>query len=314
MWAFAAATVLLVLLTLRRLGATPPQLLLAAALVGLVPLLLGSVVLTRYDHWPALLGAGALAALVAGRDRLAFAVLGLAAAAKIYPLVLLPPMLVHVARTRGRSEAGLALGVFAAAAALVVLPFALVAPDGLAASVERQLGRPLQIESLGASFLLAANQAGLYEPSVVSTHGSQNLAGALPDVLATAQTVVQGLALVAVWGLFARGPATPARLAAASAASVVVFVALGKVLSPQFLLWLVPVVPLVLGRGRAAVLGFLAAALVATHLWFPSRYWDVVDLEPVGLLVLVRNALLLALAGILLVLTARREPAEPRSG
>ncbi|HSK15760.1 MAG TPA: glycosyltransferase 87 family protein [Gaiellaceae bacterium] len=314
MWALAAATLLLVLLTLYRLGAAPQQLLVASALVGVAPLVLGSVVLTRYDHWPALLGAAALAALVAGRDRLAFAVLGLAAAAKIYPLVFLPPMLVHVARTRGRSEAGIALGVFVAAVALVVVPLAVVAPDGLAASLERQVGRPLQIESLGASILLAANQAGLYEPTVVSSHGSQNLAGGLPDGLAAAQTVVQALVLVAVWALFARGPATPARVAAASAASVVVFVALGKVLSPQFLIWLVPLVPLVLGRGRVAVLGLLAAALAATHLWFPSRYWDVVDLEPVGLLVLVRNVLLLALAGLLVALTLRREPAEPRSG
>jgi uncharacterized membrane protein len=312
MWALAAGALLLVLVTLRRLGASPPELLAAAFVVGLVPLLLGSVVLTRYDHWPALLAAAALAALVGGRDRIAFVLLGLAAVAKIYPLVLLPPMLAYTARTRGTREAALALAAFAAAVAAVVTPFLLVAPEGLWGSLERQLGRPLQIESLSASVLLAAKQLGLYEPTVVSTHGSQNLAGALPDALATAQTVVQGLALLAVWALFARGPATSARLAVAVAASVVVFVAFGKVLSPQFLVWLVPVVPLVLGRGRLAALGLLVAAFLTTHAWFPRRYWDVVDLEPVGLLVLARNLLLVALAGLLLALTARSGPAGIR--
>ena len=124
---------------------------------------------------------------------------------------------------------------------MIVVPFALIAPEGLADSVERQLGRPLQIESLGASLLLAAKQLGLYDPVVVSSHGSQNLDGSLPDALAGAQTVLQAAALIAVWILFARGPATPERLVAACAASVVVFVAFGKVLSPQFLIWLVPV-------------------------------------------------------------------------
>jgi hypothetical protein len=159
--------------------------------------------------------------------------------------------------------------------------------------------------------LLAGHQLGLYDPSVVSSHGSQNLTGPLPDALATAQTVLQAAALVAVWLLFARGPATPARLVAACAASVAVFVAFGKVLSPQFLIWLVPVAALVARRGGIAAGAFLGAALVTTHVWFPTRYWDVVDLEPVGWLVFVRNVLLVALVVVLGVATARaRAPAR----
>jgi hypothetical protein len=163
--------------------------------------------------------------------------------------------------------------------------------------------------------LLAAHQLGLYDPTVVSTHGSQNLSGDLPDVLATVQTVIQGLALVGVWLLFLRGPATAARLTPACAASVVVFVAFGKVLSPQFLIWLVPLVPLVLAWPATTAWVLAAAAYVTTHLWFPTRYWDMVDLQPVGWLVLVRNLLLVALAAALVaaLATRRPEPAAPRS-
>ncbi len=78
-----------------------------------------------------------------------------------------------------------------------------------------------------------------------SSHGSQNLAGGAPDVLAATQSVLQAAALVATWILFARGPASPSRLLLASAAALVAFVSLGKVLSPQFLIWLIPVIPLV---------------------------------------------------------------------
>ena len=310
----AAAALAFVLLALSALGAPPGRLLFAAVLVGLFPLALGTVVLTRYDLWPAALAAGALAALLAGRGRIALGVLALAVAAKVYPLVLLPPALLFVWRRRGPAEAAACLAAFVAVLAVVVAPFAVVAPEGLLDSLDRQLGRPLQVESLGASFLLAGKQLGLYDPIVVSTHGSQNLDGALPDALAGIQTVLQAVALLAVWALAARGPLTPARVAAASAASVVVFVAFGKVLSPQFLIWLVPLVPLVAGRAGIAAAALLGAALVTTHLWFPRSYWDMVALEWEGWLVLARNLVLVALAGLLVVATARRGSAEPRSG
>ena len=60
-------------------------------------------------------------------------------------------------------------------------------------------------------------------------------------------------ALVWIW---LRRPGTAEELVRWSAAALVAFVALGKVLSPQFLIWLAPVVPLVAGvRGlRASVL------------------------------------------------------------
>jgi multisubunit Na+/H+ antiporter MnhC subunit len=311
MWLCAAAVLVLAVQGVAALGGSPTRLLVVAAGIGLFPLALGTVVLTRYDLWPAALTAAALAAVLSGRERLGLAVLGLAVATKIYPLVLLPPLLVYVARRKGGREAAIGFGAFAAAVAVVVVPFAVVAPEGLADSVERQLGRPLQIESLGASLLLAANQLGLYQPAVVSSHGSQNLVGPLPDALATTQIVLQAAALVLVWFLFARGPATPARLVAACAASVVVFVAVGKVLSPQFLIWLVPVVALAAGRAGLAAGALLGAALVTTHLWFPNRYWDLVDLQPIGWLAFVRNVLLLALAVVLGVVMARaRAPAR----
>ena len=82
--------------------------------------------------------------------------------------------------------------------------------------------------------------------------------------------------------------------------------AFGKVLSPQFLIWLVPLVPLLAGGTGAAASAVLACALVVTQLWFPFRYWDVVALSGAGWLVLARDLLLVGLFGVLAVATRRR--------
>jgi hypothetical protein len=312
MWACAVATIVLLAVTLAAAGAGTVRLNAATAFAGIAPLLLGSVILTRFDLWPAALAAGALAALVSGRDRLGLGVLGLATAAKLYPAVLLPIALVWVARRRGPREAALGLGVFAAVIVVIVLPLAILSPGGVAHSLTTQLGRPLQIESLGAAILLAAHQLGVYDPTVVSTHGSQNLSGSLPGAVAAVETALQLVALVAVWLLFARGRPDRERLLVASAAAVVAFIAFGKVLSPQFLIWLLPLVPLVGGSAGIAACWVFAGALVTTQLWFPHRYWDVVALEPAGWLVLVRDLLLVALLAVL-VAAIRPGSGAPRT-
>ena len=59
-----------------------------------------------------------------------------------------------------------------AVAAAAFVPFAVLAPHGLWSSLTGQLSRPLQIESLGAAIFTTFGH-----PRVISTHGSQNVAG-----------------------------------------------------------------------------------------------------------------------------------------
>src|SRR5206468_403455 len=159
------------------------------------------------------------------------------------------------ARVRGRREVWSGLGIFAAVMAACFLPFVILSPGGVAHSIGTQLGRPLQIESLGASLLLAAEQLGLYDATVVNSHGSQNLAGSLPDALASIQTAFQVVAVGVVWALFAARERGREGLIVAFAGAVAAFVAFGKVLSPQFLIWLLPLVPAVAGATGLAASG-----------------------------------------------------------
>ena len=267
----------------------------AAFVVAVSPVLAGSLILSRFDLWPSLLAAGAVGALLARRHRLGWALLGLAVAAKLWPAVLVPPALAW-AFVHGRTRAALA-GV--AAFGIVVLPFAILAPHGLYESVRGQVDRPLQIESLGASLLTAFGQ-----PAIITSHGSQSIVG--HGLLAAGFAAVQALTLVALWLAFARGPVDRDRYLRYSAACVCAFVAFGKVLSPQFLLWLVPFVPLVRGRRGLLASGLLVSALVLTQVWFPWRYWRYVGGFHLAGVVLARNLVLVALLAVLAWPVARR--------
>jgi hypothetical protein len=304
------ALVALVALTLLALRAPPGRLVPALVFTALAPLALGSVVLSRFDLWPAALTVGALAALVSRRERLGLGVLAVAVAAKLWPGLLLPPALVFVWRRRGRREALVCAGIFLAVLAALFVPFLALAPDGVWSSLTRQADRPLQIESLGAALLIAAHHLFGAGVTVSSSSGSQNLSGDTADAVAVAQTVVQILLVVGVWVWFARGPAERERLVQAAAALVAIFVAFGKVLSPQFLIWLIPLVPLVRGRRGLATAGMLAVALVLTQIEFPFRYWRLVALEELpSWILLIRDVVLVALAGVL-VLPLRRPRGE----
>jgi Glycosyltransferase family 87 len=296
----AAASALTAFLLVRQ-GAGSLRLVAATLLAGLAPLALGPVVLSRFDLWPAALTVAALAALVGERRRVGFALLGAAIAAKVYPVVLFPLAVTYVWRRHGRRE-GIASGLVGIGVVLAcVLPFAAAAPDGVWSSVSGQARRPLQLESVGAGALLAAHQLWGYAVSGMSSHGSDNLAGRLPDSLAAAQSLLVAVALVALWFAFARGPATRDRFLRYSAAAVCAFVAFGKVLSPQYLIWLIPLIPLVRGRRGVAAAALFVATLVLTQLWFPSRYIELVyGLDSrASWLVFARDLLLVALVLVL---------------
>jgi 8-oxo-dGTP pyrophosphatase MutT (NUDIX family) len=301
MVACGAAAIVATAVALVALGRGPPELAAGLAFVAVMPLALGSVVLSRFDLWPAALVAAALAALLVGRGRLSFGLLGLGVATKIYPIVLVPLAAAYLWRRRGRREALVGLGVLATVLLACFVPFAVIGPHGVWAAVDRQIGRPLQLETLGAGILLAAHHLFGLGLTMRSAAGSQNLVGTGPEVLSVLQTVLQVGALAGIWRWFVRGPHDRERLVQSAAAAVCAFVALGKVLSPQFLIWLAFPVVLVRGRRGLAAGALLGAALVLTQLWFPYRYWELVfgfD-ETASWLVLARDLALLGVLGVL---------------
>ena len=299
-----SATIVVVALVLARIGATRARLCTALLLLALSPVALGPISLNTYDAWPAFLTVAALALVLAGAAVPAFALLGLAFAAKVYPIVLVPPALAFVWRTAGRRAASWAAATFAAVAAAVVVPFLVLAPHGLAESFRAQAGRALQVESLGGSLLAVADRLGWYSATVVHRTGhaiSYDLSGSLPRSLAAASSVAQALAVLAAAWLYLRGRDEPARLVAACAVAVVGFLAFTRFFSPQYLVWFLPFAVLL---GPVEWL-LTALALVLAQVWF-FHYRDVFSLGGYVWLVLLRDLVVVALFAVVLLELRRR--------
>jgi uncharacterized membrane protein len=309
----ACLAVVGVVLALRALGATAAHELVALGVVTGAPLLLGPVVLSRFDYWPAALAVLALAALLHERVAAAAVLAGVAIGAKLWPAVLLPFALVWLWRRRGTRSAVAFGGVAVAVVAAIFIPFIALSPAGVWHSVRVQFVRPLQLESLGSAVLITAHHLFGGGLGVGNAYGSQNALSAASGPAAAVTTVLLVLALVAVFVGFVRGEPTGARLVAACAAATAALLAFGKVFSPQFLIWLVPLVPLVPSLVADAL---LAAALLLTQTWFPRNYWDFANGLYVreSLEVLARDIVVVALFAVLATRVLRRaRAARPAS-
>jgi hypothetical protein len=253
----------------------------------LAPLLMGPVFLNRYDPLPAFLTSLALVAILRARDVSSGAILGADTAIKIYSFVTLPLAWRRVRQPRA------AVVAFLVAGGILFLPFFLIAPGGVGFSFKTQIERHLQIESLGSSILLAGSKLGIHHVDwIAGKPGSIDLGGTVPNVVGTLTSLV-AVVLVALVALrYWRGPDTDARLVTAWAAAVAAWTVFGKVLSPQYMTWLAPLVPLAAGRrGLQAAAVFLAALTLTQVEYFVGNHglrdqdWSVWAL-------LLRNALL----------------------
>ena len=309
------AALFAVLLVLVTLGASVRRLYGSAALFALSPIAVGPISLNTYDLFPGALTVGALAAVLRRRELLGFGLLGVAVTAKLYPLALVPLATAYVWSVAGRSRALRALLVLAGVALLIVLPFAILAPGGLWDSFHAQSARGLQIESVGAAVLLAAHRLGLYEATVV--HGAtgaatRDLAGSLPDAFATMTSLLQAAAVAAVWWLYMRGSRDPVRLVLASCAAVTGFLVFNRFVSPQYVVWLIPLVLLLPGSTGLAAIALVGTALVLAQIWF-FHYSHLFALEGIAWLVVLRDAVLLALYLLLVVRLKTSTPSSEKT-
>ena len=314
--ALAAAVMLLTGALAERTGGDRRRALLAAAAA---PLVCGAMIRTHFDLAPVALTLGALLLLCVGRPRTGMAVLGLGVATKLFPLVVAP---VALAWLVARGERRAALDGAAAMALVVVVAYGAAAglsPTGTLDSLTYHLDRPVQVESSPATVLRGLDALGAGAAEHVHSHRSDGLTHARADLTAGvfAALLAGVLALLAAGAASRRGGEPPGRrpLVLASLAALAAFAALGKVLSPQFLVWVVPLAALAFAWRMYALAAFAAAAILLTLAEFPARYDDVVAGDPAAVwLVAARDATLIAAVAIaarsLLRPSATREPAR----
>jgi hypothetical protein len=160
-------------------------------------------------------------------------------------------------------------------------------------AIHGQENRPLQIESVGAALFLAAHQLVGLHLTYYFTHSSDNLDGHATLAFAGLMSVLQLVSLLAVWGLYALGPATRERLLTSAAAAVCAFIVFDRVLSPQYLIWLAPLVAMTGGRRGLAAIAVLACAMVLTQLYYPLHFAPLKSFVPLESWAVVARDLML---------------------
>lgn len=299
---FALLTLAVMVFVLGRLGASRRRAYAVCVAAGIAPAVLGPIAFFHFDYWPAMFAVAAVAALVVRRGVLACALAAAGAAAKVYPVLLIPFALAELWRHGGRRAVAKGVGAILAVLAAAIGPFAIVAPHGLTWALHRETARPLEVESIGASFFAVLHAlAGVPVHVVLSNGGSHAIAGSAARAVANALAVCMVVALVVVYLRYLRGPRTPDDLIAACAAVVAVYIVFSKVFSPQYDLWLIPLVLLVSGRRglRASVL--LLVILGVTQIFEPYHYVDYFRMSTpwVAYVVFLRNMLVVGLLGLL---------------
>jgi uncharacterized membrane protein len=280
----------------------------------LLLLAVGPIVMLRYDLPVTFVVLLALYLLITDRSRRAWVVLGLAVMLKLYAVVLAPMFLLWYWR-RGEKRAlvhgGLAFGITLAVISVVPL---FLSAGGYLESFLYHSDRPLQLESLYASVLLAGQQLGWWTADTFYSFGSVNIDAPGAAFFASYYWLFAGAGLLLVYWLFnrfltksltmknkhgERDTATALGLVVFCAAAITVFMVLNKVLSPQFIIWLLPLTALV-WRGNPWAWLLLFAAGWLTAYVYPLNYIELQLGEPaVTWVLLARNILLAGLAVVL---------------
>ena len=322
-----AITFLLTGYLARRIGMGPGWPLLVYALGGLA---LYPVLYDRIDLAMAALVAAALALLVSRAHWMfALAALALAVNFKLVPIVMAPAFVIGAIRAGGGGSArGLLMAMmirastFLALCGLMFLPFYLVAGADALGFLGYHADRGVQVESVPANLLLLTGQA----TGLTYTHGAVDVVSSISNAVSLGSTLLTLALLAAIsiwliaWAQRICGPTDRAANAADAATDTIAqryaraTVALAalllwssmttaKVLSPQYVVWLLPLAPLVFPRRIFDALFLLMCAM--TTVIFPNRYYT--DIARVSgfelllptstgvMLLTLRNALLVAL-------------------
>ncbi|MFR9805829.1 glycosyltransferase family 87 protein [Pseudonocardia sp. RS010] len=272
-----------------------------AALVAISPLVAVHA-FTNFDALAVALACGGLLAIARRRPVLGGVLLGLGGAAKLYPLLLLLPVLLVAARRRELGTAWRTIGAAVGTWLAVNVPVAIAWPAGWWEFVRLNRTRPADPDSLYYALSYFTGWSGFDGPL---------RADQAPTTLNTVTAALLVTACAGLVVLAAKAPRPP-RLASLAFLVVAAFLLVNKVWSPQYSLWLVPLAVLALPRWRLLLAWMTVDALV----WVPRMFFyvgtDDKGLPPDWFLgaVLLRDAVVVVLC-VLVVRSVLRPSSDP---
>ncbi len=233
-----------------------------AALVAASPVLIFQI-FTNFDALATGLAISGLLAWARRRPMLAGVLIGLGAAAKLFPALLLGPLIVLGLRTGRLAEVTRTAAVAVATWLLVNLPVMLLFPRGWSEFFRLNTRRGDDMDSLYNVVKSFTGWRG-FDPALGFWEP--------PGVLNTVVAVLFLLCCAAIGYVALTAPVRP-RVPQLAFLLVAAFLLTNKVWSPQFSLWLVPLAVLALPHRRVLLAWMTIDALV----WVPRMYYLYAD-------------------------------------
>jgi hypothetical protein len=270
-----------------------------------------SISVQRFDFASAALSLAAVFAFGRGNYKIAWALLAVGTLVKLYPVALAPFFFIYQWRHQRWQRLIAPVLIFGAVMLAGILPFYLMSPDGFIHALSLQSGRNLQIESSYASILFMVYALGRTVLSVFQGPVSWDLESPYAPGIANISLAVMFFAAAAVVITYllpysrkqsetdgAPSPAALGRLINFSLLLITMLLLTSKVVSTQFIIWLLPFIPLVAGRARYAVWPAFIAVGFFTWYTYPVHYWDLRNLNLSPMQVIFFRNVLLALIAI----------------
>ena len=252
----------------------------------------------RFDIFAAFLTVLGLVAYAYGRPTWSGLALGFGVVSKLYPGALVPVFVLARLFERHLRWATLIVVGAAIASLAVMAETFLAAGSGAFSFLAYQQDRGVEIESVGGGVALLASVLGQAKAAISFGFGSYQVSSPIIDSLGIPQLALNAVLVVSLLAaLFVSfrqdarngGTIRPATLVRYSLATLLVVILVNKVLSPQYLIWLLPFAALLPSRQSALLL----VIIVLTVLLYPLGFGALVNVQAPAVLALnVRNLLL----------------------
>jgi uncharacterized membrane protein len=295
-----------------RLGKSPWKLL---SVYTLAVLAIGPIIGEQFDIYPAVFTLLALYYFWIGKTKTSWVFLALGTMVKLYPVFIAPVFLFCYFRNRQNTRIWQGILSFGITCLIVASPFLILSPLSLANLANYHATRGLQLESLYSAWLLALNKLGLISVSLDFKAGSVNVLSSASPFLAGISSYLMITALLIVyWFIFRQikpGKSQFSRLGSYVFLIILTLLIFSKILSPQYLIWLLPLMPLLFVSWRYQIwIVFLLTGFL-TYCIFPLGYLNLMNLD-IGmiLLLLVRDMLLVLMAVLTLVSLLRMKASD----
>jgi hypothetical protein len=269
---------------------------------------IGPIFVESYDVFPAILTLLSMFFFYGNKHRWAWIFLALGFMTKLYPVLIAPVYVFLYMRDHCYKRIWQGIAIFTGVCLIILLPFLFTVPGSLEQLATTHGTRPLQVETTYSSFLLIIGKLTNINPEIVYSYGSKNIINPPADTLAALSWLVTILLLLAAYWLIYRSiKANTTLLPQIGIYSLLVICILlisSKVLSPQFLVWLMPFFPLVSGKKGVWLTAILVGIGALTYYIYPVHYGGFENNESAVVFVLfIRNLLIIVLTAVAAAIT-----------